>query len=770
MRMLCKVKLSEHKYKTPEGYLYCKDAIIARTGKQTYLESEIYEGSTNNDYIEVDRTEEEVFKPETLASFENKPLTIEHPNVSVGPENYKDLSVGHVQNVRRGTYEGQPVMLADIVVNDAEAIRLIESGEMEELSCGYDCDITDGPNPEQINIRGNHVALCEAGRAGIARIIDSKPWGTQSLQDSVSKGTLIQEFGKQGKQYKIDKIIGNVIYAESLETGRIVLFKKDEENIEWATITKSEVKDSWVTYWEPEVGDEVKIKSISLGLFRFKNADEKETLKEYIDKPGVISEITKYDDTNHPFKMLVKFDNGIELECLRHELEPIDPKPIVNDAIEYIPEIGDHVELLRVAEGPLLSRSQELLDNLDERQRKHEYGYVTKIIKTESNRPLTVLFKFDSDGFETEVARNEIGPTNIKLDSEIEYNEKDDKEDLWDLVYVVSEKSQSSIVHAALAKYIHNLPERIETVKEFVDSIDSDFNQLLKIRNLKTKFAIEVAKELKNRGYEIKNIPDDLIEDSIEKQYIIELEDKKSWLDINDKPTLDKSKARRFNSKEEAESHMNTYCKGSICEFVEDTFIEDKLADDMSKEIEDLLKDIKFDKISESWGSLTVDFLDKDELKKAAEILVDKYDIEIFDEDPEELYIAVYDKLIKDSNEWTGFDLYRGNPSKDFKQYLRDRGLYFEPSSNGDYVHFEVKNADEDVHKQVEAIREHWLKFEDSYSQKFYSKMIKQLEDELERLEKNEILDENNFVYEEQKNSMKEILKKQIEEYKAKLK
>ena len=48
--------------------------------------------------------------------------------------------------------------------------------------------------------------------------------------------------------------------------------------------------------------------------------------------------------------------------------------------------------------------------------------------------------------------------------------------------------------------------------------------------------------------------------------------------------------------------------------------------------------------------------------------------------------------------------------------------------------------------------------------------MIKQLEDELERLEKNEILDENNFVYEEQKNSMKEILKKQIEEYKAKLK
>jgi hypothetical protein len=64
-------------------------------------------------------------------------------------------------------------MLADIIVNDAEAINLIESGEMVELSCGYDCDITTGDNPEQINIRGNHVALCEQGRAGIARIQDS---------------------------------------------------------------------------------------------------------------------------------------------------------------------------------------------------------------------------------------------------------------------------------------------------------------------------------------------------------------------------------------------------------------------------------------------------------------------------------------------------------------------------------------------------------------------------------------------------------------------
>ena len=44
-----------------------------------------------------------------------------------------------------------------------------------------------------------------------------------------------------------------------------------------------------------------------------------------------------------------------------------------------------------------------------------------------------------------------------------------------------------------------------------------------------------------------------------------------------------------------------------------------------------------------------------------------------------------------------GYDVKRGDFSEAFKQYLRDRGLYFEPSSDGSWVHFEVKNADEAV-------------------------------------------------------------------------
>ena len=177
MRVLVGEKLSPHRFKTPEGYLICTDAILARTGKQTYRRREVFGDMSDKgeEEIEINRDAKEVFDPATLASFENKPLTIEHPNEDVNPENHHDYAVGFTRDIKRGkTTNGEDVMLGTIVVTDAEAIKDIESGELVELSCGYDCDVVDEANPQQRNIRGNHVALCERGRAGIARIVDSK--------------------------------------------------------------------------------------------------------------------------------------------------------------------------------------------------------------------------------------------------------------------------------------------------------------------------------------------------------------------------------------------------------------------------------------------------------------------------------------------------------------------------------------------------------------------------------------------------------------------
>lgn len=175
MRFLVSEKLGPHKFKTPEGYLICTDAILSRTGKQEYKRSELFGDACENpdELVQVDRTNDEVFSDKAMTSFENKPICVEHPDVDVNAENHNELSVGFVRDIHKGEYNGEPVMMGTLVITDKAAIDAVESGEYEELSCGYDCDVEDSKNPQQKNIRGNHVALCKQGRAGIARIVDS---------------------------------------------------------------------------------------------------------------------------------------------------------------------------------------------------------------------------------------------------------------------------------------------------------------------------------------------------------------------------------------------------------------------------------------------------------------------------------------------------------------------------------------------------------------------------------------------------------------------
>ena len=174
MKILVSERLSEHKYKTPEGYLICTDAVLARTGKQTYTKDEVF-GDGDSTEIDVDRPYEQVMNEKTIASFENKPVTFDHPDEDVNVGNYKSYAVGYVRDVHQGKADGQDVILGNLVITDQDAIDAIESGEHTDLSCGYECDIKDDGNGHyaQNNIRGNHVALCKEGRAGNARIVDS---------------------------------------------------------------------------------------------------------------------------------------------------------------------------------------------------------------------------------------------------------------------------------------------------------------------------------------------------------------------------------------------------------------------------------------------------------------------------------------------------------------------------------------------------------------------------------------------------------------------
>jgi hypothetical protein len=150
------------------GYLKVR-ARTARTGLQKYRRAD---GSIETEY----RPEEEVAKPETLASFGMKPVTWRHPPTLLDAENTKIFQIGHA---------GSHVHFSDgfvevaLLVTDKKSIENIQRKDSPDhavqVSAGYrvDYDPTPGRTPSgeaydgvQRNIRVNHIAIVPQGRAG----------------------------------------------------------------------------------------------------------------------------------------------------------------------------------------------------------------------------------------------------------------------------------------------------------------------------------------------------------------------------------------------------------------------------------------------------------------------------------------------------------------------------------------------------------------------------------------------------------------------------
>ena len=133
---LYNAQIGPNRYKTDEGFLLCLNVPIARAGEQEYHGSElpgIDAGPTG--VIVMMREEVEVFAPATMASFEGKPLVLgAHPPEGVTPENAKILTVGSMQNIRRGQGAESDLLIADLLVTSADAIDAVMTGRMREVS------------------------------------------------------------------------------------------------------------------------------------------------------------------------------------------------------------------------------------------------------------------------------------------------------------------------------------------------------------------------------------------------------------------------------------------------------------------------------------------------------------------------------------------------------------------------------------------------------------------------------------------------------------
>lgn len=185
---MCKIRYDSAKFKATidENGFLVDTPVVARLGVQVYY---MEDGSTVREF----RPAEEVFKDESLASYQGKPMTLDH--VFVNSENAKEVVVGSV------TGKAEPLgssVVAPIVVYDNTAIQEAMAGNAKELSVGYSAILDETPGwgdpvtgeyvlksdgdqfdvPDgwqefdaiQRDIKVNHLAMVYRGRAGIAKL------------------------------------------------------------------------------------------------------------------------------------------------------------------------------------------------------------------------------------------------------------------------------------------------------------------------------------------------------------------------------------------------------------------------------------------------------------------------------------------------------------------------------------------------------------------------------------------------------------------------
>ncbi|MCG2572342.1 DUF2213 domain-containing protein [Acinetobacter sp. ME22] len=160
---------------TPEGFLLCKDAKLAKAPQiRQYNAYEFggIEGFSNDQVINVFTSDAELFNPATIQSFQGVDATDDHPPGNVmNAATWRSHHIGTVSNVR----QEDGYLVADLLIKDSNIVQQIQSNQRLELSLGYaaELDLTGGTSPDGTpyqaefkNIEGNHVALVQWGRAG----------------------------------------------------------------------------------------------------------------------------------------------------------------------------------------------------------------------------------------------------------------------------------------------------------------------------------------------------------------------------------------------------------------------------------------------------------------------------------------------------------------------------------------------------------------------------------------------------------------------------
>lgn len=241
---------------TDEGFLRVP-ARVARVGVQKYLACELgldkhpsYKDKFKpSDVVGIYRDAAEVFDDKSLETYQTADITNSHPSDLVNAETYKQHTVGH--SLSKGVKDGDYVKV-DLIIKDAEAIKEVSSGKVE-VSAGYKADYEeqqgtyDGESYDfvQKNIRINHIAIVDAGRAGSnVKLFDAKAGEKTMMKVTLDSKTVIELEDAQASlvQKTIDELNEKVKTAQESKDEAEAKAEAEKAKADKATEDMEEMK------------------------------------------------------------------------------------------------------------------------------------------------------------------------------------------------------------------------------------------------------------------------------------------------------------------------------------------------------------------------------------------------------------------------------------------------------------------------------------------------------------------------------------------------
>jgi len=218
-----RIQVPTARHLTDSGQMIVPCAF-ARTGAQNYTAGQLgLQDVASDKVVTVMRDEADVFDSASLSSFRSVPVTIGHPKteqglpLSVSSENSAELQVGVLEGMPT---RDEDTLTGTLVIARQDAIDLIEDGT-KELSAGYTCDleVVDVEGSDSIiyqrNIRANHIAIVERGRAGsMCSIADEDTMDTTNETPEV----IIDEVEVTTEEATADAVVSDVEVIVSPDT------------------------------------------------------------------------------------------------------------------------------------------------------------------------------------------------------------------------------------------------------------------------------------------------------------------------------------------------------------------------------------------------------------------------------------------------------------------------------------------------------------------------------------------------------------------------